>query len=246
MIDGLLIFIILLLLSLLLGGLMAYRRLRRAIGQTATREDSKQLEALISLVAVLKPTCPLPPLRGWVCSPDLLNLLAETILSIRPKYVVEAGSGISTLVIASCLQQLGRGQVVSLDHDAAFAEQTRALLARHGLTARATVLHASLTTYDIHGQIWQWYTLAEVPLNQPIDLLLVDGPPHYVQALARYPALPLLETYLSEHAVVLLDDAARSDEREMVQRWVAEYPGWSCSIYETETGAVRLQRHGII
>ena len=43
--------------------------------------------------------------------------------------------------------------------------------------------------------------------------------------MIRYPALPLLHLHLAEHALILLDDTNRPDERLIAQRWLAEIPG---------------------
>jgi hypothetical protein len=42
--------------------------------------------------------------------------------------------------------------------------------------------------------------------------------------MSRYPAVPVLEKRFSSRAVVVLDDAHRADEKEMVQRWRTESP----------------------
>jgi len=58
------------------------------------------------------------------------------------------------------------------------------------------------------------------------DLLIIDGPPNGTQHLARYPALPILFHLLSEDVAVLLDDAFRVDEREIVKLWQKEFGGF--------------------
>jgi predicted O-methyltransferase YrrM len=210
--------------------------------QATAMQHYRQLEALLSIMAVLKPTRPLPPMRGFAASPDFLLLLMERIFTDTPELVVEASSGVSTLITAYCLKQLGRGHVVSLEHDAPYVQQTQDLLALHGVSEYATVLHAPLVEYPLSTGVWRWYRLSDLPTDRPIDLLVVDGPPGALQPLSRYPALPLLEQYLSGKASILVDDANRPDEQEMVRRWVAEHRGWSARHYETETGAVALRR----
>jgi predicted O-methyltransferase YrrM len=115
--------------------------------------------------------------------------------------------------------------VLSLDHDAAFAEVTRQHLREHGLAERVTVVDAPLVAHTIRGETWRWYDVSKLPPSAPIDLVLVDGPPVKTQPLARYPALPLLVERLADKAVIILDDAARPSERAVVERWLAEYPG---------------------
>jgi hypothetical protein len=56
-----------------------------------------------------------------------------------------------------------------------------------------------------------------------IDLLFVDGPPKATGPQARFPAIPVLLSQLSDDALIVLDDTAREDERAISDRWVAEY-----------------------
>src|SRR5207244_4204311 len=113
-----------------------------------------------------------------------------------PRIVLECGSGVSTVVCARMLQLGGSGHVYSLEHDATFAEQTRALLSRHGLSNWATVVDASLDqTTDP-----PWYSENAIPKEAVnIELFVVDGPPANVAHLARYPALPRMASRLAEN-----------------------------------------------
>jgi predicted O-methyltransferase YrrM len=42
----------------------------------------------------------------------------------RPKFVIECGSGSSTALIAACLQRIGQGRLVALEHDPGYARKT--------------------------------------------------------------------------------------------------------------------------
>jgi predicted O-methyltransferase YrrM len=136
--------------------------------------------------------------------------------------LVEASSGVSTLITGYCLQKNGSGHLFSLEHDARYFEQTQRLVAAHQLTDVVTVIHAPLEPHTIGGQEWPWYRLADLPAQGPIDLLFVDGPPQHGRALARYPALPLLADRLAPGAVVVLDDGKRRAERATAERWAQE------------------------
>src|SRR6185295_577572 len=80
---------------------------------------------------------------------------------------------------------------------------------------------------------------------EPIDLLVVDGPPGDVGDLARYPALPLLHERLSDNAVILLDDASRRDMRLILDLWLREFDNFDLERIDTEKGAaiLRKRRH---
>ncbi|MGV7206268.1 O-methyltransferase [Oxalobacteraceae bacterium A2-2] len=184
----------------------------------------RQLEALLGLYAELRLPASLPPTRGWAASPDLLLALARHARDQQPRSVLECSSGVSTLVLARCMQQNGSGKVVSLEHDAGYADRTRELLRRHGLSDWAEVLHAPLRPHLLHGEAWSWYDLDGLALSGPIDMLVVDGPPQAVRRMARYPAGPLLLPKLAPDGWVFLDDAERADEQAMLARWRLEFP----------------------
>lgn len=208
----------------------------------------KRLEALFSLFSTLQPTVPLPDtgrIHAMAASPDFLKKITEIIHQQHPELIVEASCGLSTLISAYCLQKLGKGKVIALEHDAQYAASTQEMIALHGLQDIATVIHAPLKETVINGESWQWYDISELQLEQPIDLLFVDGPPAKLQPLSRYPALPLLFEHLHEHSVILLDDGKRPDEQEIVKRWSQEFQGLSAEFLPLERGAYLIRRQRV-
>lgn len=84
------------------------------IGEQATQ----QLEHLDRLYLRLGlPRGSLPSTRGWAASADFLNILQEHLSAHRPRTLIELGSGLTTIVTARTLQQLGGGRLLSIDHD---------------------------------------------------------------------------------------------------------------------------------
>jgi predicted O-methyltransferase YrrM len=199
----------------------------------------RQLEALLALNRLLDLPKPLPPTRRWAASPDFLLVLAEHALEARPMTVVECGSGVSTVVLARCLQLNGAGHAFSLEHQQEFADKTREALRNQGLSEWATVLDAPLHLVPLRGENWPWYASEGLP-KALIDLLVVDGPPMDTRPHARYPAGPMLLPRLAEQGVAFLDDASRPDEKEVLKRWVDETPGLIVSRVATEKGLARV------
>jgi len=199
-----------------------------------------QLQALLSIYNTLRITRPLPLMRGWAASPDFCAILIDEIMDRKPQLVIELGSGVSTLIIGYCLRMLGQGQVVSLDHQESFAAATRGNLRKHGLESWASVVHAPLASINISGRPHLWYDIREAGLGSagPIDILVVDGPPCGLQEHARYPALPILRPYMEADAVLILDDFAKPEVSEVVERWQAEMEGLAVRSQQAEKGAV--------
>jgi len=208
------------------------------------RASYAQTEAYLALLHHLKPRLPLPPMRGWAIAPDFGRLLLGLALRHAPRAILECGGGTSTLLLAYALESLGQppqGQIVSLDHEARFAQATREELAAHGLSGYARVVHAPLKPHLLEGQSWAWYDTDALPAppDAGYDLLLIDGPTQYgnPQPMVRYPALPLLYASLAQGALVLMDDAARDDEAQAAARWLAEHHLDELFTPDTEKGA---------
>jgi predicted O-methyltransferase YrrM len=187
-----------------------------------------QIEAIEQLLPMLKLSAPLPPSRGWAGSPDFLLTLAQITKTTRPKLSVELGSGISTLV----LSKSGAKKVVSLDHSQEFGQQTRAMLATHGVRGVDIRIH-DLETYPSG---YQWYAQRSLKGLSKIDLLVIDGPPSSTNPDARYAALEHLVPLLSPKATVILDDASRDEERKLALAILAALPGHCLEMLAHEKG----------
>jgi len=211
---------------------------QQAIGENIYQ----QMEALISISSILPLRHPLPPMRGWAISPDFGVLLVAEILKKKPQVVLELGSGVSTLLIAYCLENIGHGRVVSFDHDLKYCEKSRDKIRDHKLGNIAAVVHAPLEEIQLNEGSWDWYDTACIDPDIKIDLLVIDGPPGQIQDISRYPALPLLHEYFSDDIVILLDDAGRTDEKTIVEMWTREFPEFEHEYIPAEKGAAVLRR----
>ena len=211
-------------------------QLRRAIQETARQHYA------LTQIRPLAGDLPLDFSR-WAADPLLVYNAVRVVLDTHPSFVLECGSGSST-VLAGCLRALGRGKIVSLDHDPSYASRSSELLRTHGLENLARVVTAPLVTRKSGDEVFQWYGPEYEPLlDRPIDILLVDGPPGRGAALARYPAVPLLRSHLSPDCSILLDDGDREDERAIAQLW-AHTLGASLTYLEGGRGGWLLRRAG--
>ena len=223
--------------SLLAVAFGSMRRLRYDI------EDSlRQVQGLLYLNAHLHTPVPLPTLGGAALTPESAAMLIGLIREQRPRLIVELGSGVSTLICAHTLKQLGEGRVISLDHDAFYGDITKENVRRHGLEDWADVRHAPIEPKSIEGQDWQWYATSQLPADAQIDLLIVDGPPRGVQKLARYPAAKVLFDRLSPNCTIVMDDTNRKDEREIVRLWTQELSEFEVSEHPAGKGATIFRR----
>lgn len=214
------------------------RRLR-----SAQQADIRQLEALLNLHALVRVRRRMPPTRRWAASPDVLLDLVSWVLTHRPRTVVECGSGASTLWLGYALEQVGEGgRVVALEHEKRFGDAVMAQLREHGLEEQATVRVSPLQPVELGGESFEWYDVNSLRDVERCELVFVDGPPGEIAPLARYPALPLLGDRMPPGACIVLDDADRPEEQQVLDRWAKEFPGFHREDLAYEKGAARLIR----
>lgn len=235
--------------TMLLCYLEVYRRMQKSLERVLKTTNElnannnkllanhyKQIESLLSVFKFVDLIYPLPETRGWAASPDFLKQIIEIVYSDRPKIVVEASSGVSTVIIGYCLKKNGCGKVISFEHEEKYIKATQKLINLHGLQDFVELVHAPLKSISIHGEQHDWYDISDFSLeNTSIDLLVVDGPPGASKKLARYPALPMMYEQLSHNAKVILDDGKRNDEKEIARMWQKEWKV-DCSSLNLEKG----------
>ena len=213
------------------------------VQSTLENEVVTQMSGVIGVYSSLSPSFPLVPFGRSAIAGDCALRLVRLVMALKPRWVIEAGSGLSTVVIARALELVGEGGVViSLEHKVEWAEDTRAMLAEQGLQQHSRVILAPLVPTEVGTEEFLWYDLTEVTLPDEIGLLFVDGPPGSSGAMARYPALPLLFDRLKPGGVVVLDDANRSEEQSIVRRWRAQFPGLSVRFHKDLKGTAELLR----
>jgi predicted O-methyltransferase YrrM len=189
-----------------------------------TRTLPSEFQAIEQLLDLYRAPVPLPPVAGWAMDPTALLWMVNAVAERHPQLVVELGSGTSTLWLARALQANGSGgRVLSLEHDSKYAEKTASMLHQHGLAEFVEVRHTPLVETLTPRGAFKWYDVQSVDIRE-IDMLIVDGPPESTGKYARYPALPVLGERLSPGAVVIVDDASRKDEQEMIELWLDERP----------------------
>src|SRR5699024_2695244 len=117
------------------------------------------------------------------------------------------------------------GRFLSFEHNHSYFEKTKRLLEECELTEYVDLIYAPLEEVVLENESYRWYSLPYDLIDHMVgkgelDILLIDGPPAATNKQARYPALPMLRKYCNEETVILLDDAAREEEKEILDRWI--------------------------
>ena len=137
---------------LLLFGFYCIHKIRGDI-----RDGTLQLQSVLDIRAAVGADVPLPPFGSPMIEADCGNVIVRHILKYRPGLIVEAGSGTSTVLAASCLKQIGAGKVVALENMKPWAELARQNLQSLGLAEYGYVRYAPLERQQCDGREYDWF-----------------------------------------------------------------------------------------
>ncbi len=157
----------------------------------------------------------------------LETVAARAALAKGP--ILECGSGVSTIVLAA--MKLSH-RVISLEHNPAWLSMLRLRIEQLGLSSPGLTF-APLKSY---GE-FDWY---ELPSSLPtrFSLVICDGPPGTVRG-GRYGLAPLLGDRLEPGATIVLDDAEREQERQILSLWEKQFL-WRPHIEHSAAGALAI------
>lgn len=201
-----------------------FRATRVALEQVPQSVD--QYHALRNLLAPDK--LAMPPIGGWaMTSTAITEVVARILQSPVDPVVVELGSGVSTVWASLAMRKRGGGRVISLDHLEEYVELTCSNVASDGSPSHVELVHAPLIDTQVAGEQFNWYDLSSLSSDLKVNFLLIDGPPGTEGPQARYPALPLMADRLAPGAIILVDDTIRSEEQQILARWLSEFSALS-------------------
>ncbi len=189
-------------------------------------ESKEQVEDLLQIFKLLDIEAPFNRFGGWAASADFIKLIFKELIKKGkngPVSVLECGSGVSTVAVGYLLKRWEGSKLISLEHDYEYYKKTLEEIKIHNLLDVVDLRYAPLRVYEIGGKIWQWYESGFLDRNLKIDCLIIDGPPMSLQDRSSYPALPILKSRLSKDFTIILDVAARDDERAAVKAWQKEF-----------------------
>ena len=208
------------------------------------KKSYRQLEILIPIINKLNIMRPLPKtnaLNDYAASPDFLYEIIHIIEKYKPKVIIEAGSGVSTLIASYSLKKYNPGgQIISFDHDKLYADITSKEIEKHDLQKYSKIVYSKLIEYSEHG--FQWYNIEEINDINNIDLIIIDGPPSKLDKYARYPAIPLLLSKMSKNAIIILDDAARILEQKVIAKWKKDFDNFIYEYIDNDKGICIIKR----
>jgi len=152
--------------------------------------------------------------EGYAANIDYLQEVAKNAATTSGP-ILECGSGLTTLLLGMLAGR--RGVVVrSLEHSPEWRQRIAGVLTENQIS-NVEVLSSPLLDYGDFA----WYDPPLQKLPEHFRLVVCDGPPGTTKG-GRYGLLPVFGPRLPGGTVILLDDADRPGELELVNRWQRE------------------------
>lgn len=151
---------------------------------------------------------------GYAANIDYLEEVSRKTIETNGN-ILECGSGVTTILMG-ILCNKSKKEVWSLENSAEWRNRITSALKTNGISG-AHVCYSPLVEY---GE-FSWY---EPPLSQlpkEFSLVICDGPPGTTRG-GRYGLLPVMSQRLKTGTTILLDDAGRPGEIELIRRWETE------------------------
>jgi hypothetical protein len=207
------------------------RALRQTIRELAFRRAMRQLTHLP--IGQAPPRQLLVELQaGWgnesfAARTDYLTEVANRAVAATGP-ILECGCGLTTMLLGWLAGRRGI-ETWSLEHMPEWHARMTGTLRRYRIP-KARVCLAPLRDYG--GFSWYDPPLEEMPADY--QLVICDGPPGTTPG-NRYGLLPVLGERLSAGSLILLDDANREGEAEVLRRWGTEAKV-SVQLHDVPTG----------
>jgi hypothetical protein len=129
--------------------------------------------------------------------------------------ILECGSGLTSVMLGLLAGRRGV-QTWSLEHFPEWRVRVKNALERFEIP-NVQICSAPLRSF---GE-FEWYDAPRAEMPKEFQLVICDGPPGST-AGGRYGLLPVMGERLPAGSLILLDDAARPGEVEVLLRWASE------------------------
>lgn len=155
--------------------------------------------------------------------------IANDIIINKPKFIIEFGSGISTIILDNIISK-NRLDVTffSIDDNKEWQELISSEI------KNVELVHFQISSRNdfSFNKNGKWY---EIPkdhklLDYKFDLAIVDGPSGKICNYSRYGALNFLKSRLSSNGIIFLDDTDREEDLFLLNEFSKEF---KFSIVET-------------
>ena len=154
--------------------------------------------------------------ESWSGEPEFLQSCIEHALAAKAP-ILECGSGLTTMILGVVAQHTGN-TMWTLEHMPEWGYRVQCYLDELDITSvRLNVAPLA------HYVECDWYAPPLEEMSEQFGLVVCDGPPSAGRG-GRYGLVPVMRPKLKPGCVILLDDAERKDEQDIILRWSEELP----------------------
>ena len=153
---------------------------------------------------------------------DTLKFIRGIVQYTKPIYLLEFGSGLSTLFLSECLKEKPNFHLFVIEHSKLYLTKTKELI---GERNNISYFHCPIKLFRFRRKSFATYDgayLNKIPNGLKFDFVLIDGPPG--NRFGREALLYQLAPYLSPSTLICLDDANRYPEQEALANWQSVWP----------------------
>lgn len=190
---------------------------------------SKKADDIYSM-AILQPlltNLPYLPFNGGALRPICIAYILNEIIINQRKSVLEFGSGLSTIMMARLISKNNlKTKIVTVEHNENWATLIEQYLENENLLQFVTIIRADLKEIGTSLGAVNWYNYNEISTtikDKKFDLIVVDGPIANSEKIkySRFPAFVKLTNNFDEDFCLILDDANRTGEQEIIKSFIS-------------------------
>ena len=151
---------------------------------------------------------------GSAANYGLMYVLLRASCELAPQFILELGAGQTSLLLDRLRRQkVMNATVMTVEHDASWAASV-------GQRVSHRVHTLDLIPCSDNGLHYAGYDFANLTVEQPIDMLVIDGPPagERDRKYSRHGSMSLLGLLNPRGFVVIVDDAERPGEALLCRR----------------------------
>lgn len=177
----------------------------------------------MSILQPLLSDLPYLPFNGGALRPICMAYILNEIIINQREMVLEFGSGLSTIVMARLIKRNNlKTRVVSIEHNEKWSSILQNYLENEGLQEFVKIVTVNLKDTETPLGVVKWYDyekFSPVISDIKFDFVIIDGPPANGEEIqySRFPSLFKLENNLAADFCLILDDANRKGEQELVK-----------------------------
>jgi len=143
-------------------------------------------------------------------------------------------AGWSSLVLATALSMKSGGRLTSVDQNSKLCSKLWHKVQKLKNVDSLLIESKPRLTFGKSGMYYSYKSASSgIADRGPFDFVFIDAPPWYY---GRFGALPLSIRFLSPNALIVLDDAGRTEEQMILTNWLRTFKYLSLVFFNPQFG----------